>query len=68
MSERFNEKDSVKIVFSNPTGEKLMDYWFQQFVLEQGYYVGDSQLEMAFRAGQRQAFLQIYNLYNEADK
>ena len=68
MNEIFDEKDAVKVVFSNPTGEKLMAHWFQAFILESAYYPNDDAISMAYRAGQRAAYLSIYNLLNEGDK
>ena len=69
--ERFDEIDAIKVVFSNPTGKKLIQHWHDTFILGQSYYPPgmnndeSTPIEMAYREGQRAFATLIYNAINE---
>ena len=69
MADKFNEAEAVKVVFSNPTGEKLLNHWFDTYIRQPSFFITTdgptSHDEVIFREGQRSFATYIYNLLNE---
>lgn len=65
VSKEHNEEELIKIVFSNPSGRKLLDIWKKSFINAPSYAPGASGKEMAFREGRRDLCLVIYNIVGE---
>lgn len=54
-----DENELVKAVFSNPNGDKLMDFWEEMLGDQMSYIAGNTPEQTAFNEGKRSFYLAL---------
>lgn len=58
-------QDLIKRVFSNPSGNELLNFWKQMYGQRMSYVAGMSSDEVAFREGERSFYQSIEDVLDE---